>query len=685
MYMCICKYIIAITFYSVFIMPRKVRIGRLHKNYSRVCKKAQGKIAPPLTPTTQAIPSNQSPQSSTIVKLQPLPSQYIQSPTPKVHCTPSQLLQSPQQSSIQKLQLISSENLQSPTQLTLQSPILEFQLTPQNLQSPALELQLTPPQNLQSPALELQLTPPQNLQSPGLEFQQHRPQLQSHINQITSPELLESPASPDIHNPPLQYSTQPQAQGIQVTPSRHRLRFSANSDHLLSTRMSSQASLCTPQLPQMKSNTSPLQTSKIEVLSQEWLVAKHSKEQTAYTSVLKLDTVSGIPTVSLCVQIATDNTWSLFVHGVEVSKDKCQLLSNVPVTLDKDAWQCLLTILNNCSICPGNPDKDFIEMSGCKRSTFSKTGKAFVDNHVRTCVDGGSYTPTIRCNDCPIILMGTKCSCCVSYRNTLRKMKARWLKQKTSSPSVRQSPSSRTNVRFLKTPERLKRYKGLRSRLDNKIKENKRLRAKIKDMINKQGNRIDHEISADLHTIMNEMTDKVYNDNPPGSFRRLFWEEQMKALQQKDKRQIRWHEAVIKWCLHLKYLSSSAYHALRSSGIIQLPSERTLYDYSHWIESGVGFMKKVDEQLKAEANIQEDKDRYVVLVWDEMKIKESLVYDKHSCRLTGFTNVGDINNRLNELEMHCTNCTTGSGRTVASHMLMFMVRGIFTSLEFPYA
>ena len=35
--------------------------------------------------------------------------------------------------------------------------------------------------------------------------------------------------------------------------------------------------------------------------------------------------------------------------------------------------------------------------------------------------------------------------------------------------------------------------------------------------------------------------------------------------------------------------------------------------------------------------------------------------------------------------MHCTNCTTGSGRTVASHKLMFMVRGIITSLEFPYA
>ena len=48
-----------------------------------------------------------------------------------------------------------------------------------------------------------------------------------------------------------------------------------------------------------------------------------------------------------------------------------------------------------------------------------------------------------------------------------------------------------------------------------------------------------------------------------------------------------------------------------SSGLITLPSERTLQDYTHWIRSGVGFMQEVDAQLVSEADIQEDKDEAV--------------------------------------------------------------------------
>ena len=39
-----------------------------------------------------------------------------------------------------------------------------------------------------------------------------------------------------------------------------------------------------------------------------------------------------------------------------------------------------------------------------------------------------------------------------------------------------------------------------------------------------------------------------------------------------------------------------------------------------------------------------------MLCWDEMKVKEGLVFDKHTCELVGFTDIGDINNDLNHLE-----------------------------------
>ena len=50
----------------------------------------------------------------------------------------------------------------------------------------------------------------------------------------------------------------------------------------------------------------------------------------------------------------------------------------------------------------------------------------------------------------------------------------------------------------------------------------------------------------------------------------------MKAISAEDSRQVRWHPAMTTWCLHLNFLSSSAYHALRSSGVIKIPSKRTL-------------------------------------------------------------------------------------------------------------
>ena len=47
------------------------------------------------------------------------------------------------------------------------------------------------------------------------------------------------------------------------------------------------------------------------------------------------------------------------------------------------------------------------------------------------------------------------------------------------------------------------------------------------------------------------------------------------------------------------------------------------------MKAGVGFSRDVDQQLLKEANIKEEKDRFVALVWDEMKVKEGLVRQTH--------------------------------------------------------
>lgn len=69
-----------------------------------------------------------------------------------------------------------------------------------------------------------------------------------------------------------------------------------------------------------------------------------------------------------------------------------------------------------------------------------------------------------------------------------------------------------------------------------------------------------------------------------------------------------------------------------------------------------------------------------------MKVREDLVFNKHSCELVGFVNLGEINNVLGEFERQCMeNSDAAITQAVATHMLTFMVRGIFTKLEFPYA
>ena len=67
---------------------------------------------------------------------------------------------------------------------------------------------------------------------------------------------------------------------------------------------------------------------------------------------------------------------------------------------------------------------------------------------------------------------------------------------------------------------------------------------------------------------------------------------------------------MIRRCLNLKLLSSSAYHELRTSGFLKLPSERTLRDYTHFVKTRAGFQAEVDSMLAHEAWLSDLPSRY---------------------------------------------------------------------------
>ena len=341
-----------------------------------------------------------------------------------------------------------------------------------------------------------------------------------------------------------------------------------------------------------------------------------------------------------------------------------------------------MQLLNTAKVCPGHPDPKFQQMVKDKKQVFSSADGntvAYADGGFSFTLNGEIFDCTVRTTGCDILVHEGKCHTCRDYRPTLRAMYSRWLKK----PSSQKTPKKFTNHRFMNTPQKKKKIEKLQMRTSFLEREV----AILKERISATAMPVDAELNSELTRTMEENNDAMLAQFPIGSFKRLFWEQQMQAARISDPRQMRWHPVMIKWCLNLKLLSSSSYHALRTTGFVHLPSERTLRDYTHYVKGRSGFQHDIDEDLKREADLKKlpDWKKHVLILIDEMKIKESLVYDKHGTKIIGFIDIGDINNQLGQLQSACLGNGADLVQSIASHMLVLMVRGIFTKLEYPYA
>ena len=214
--------------------------------------------------------------------------------------------------------------------------------------------------------------------------------------------------------------------------------------------------------------------------------------------------------------------------------------------------------------------------------------------------------------------------------------------------------------RYLAASEKDERLRELHTQHRNTTKRLRRLEEKLALAIDEKGKPVDESTHSDLRQIMEECSAKVTSEYPEGSIACVFWEQQLKAASCRDWRQVRWHPIVVKWYLYLRQQSSSAYESLRQSGCLLLPSQRTQRDYTHYANTMIGFSDEVDKQFMEIADISSlsEYQKCVVIILDEMHIKEGLVYDKHSGALVGFTDLGNINNLLTDLER---SLASGSG------------------------
>ena len=117
-------------------------------------------------------------------------------------------------------------------------------------------------------------------------------------------------------------------------------------------------------------------------------------------------------------------------------------------------------------------------------------------------------------------------------------------------------------------------------------------------------------------------------DVPP--FMTFFWEEEQKYVQSSSKSSIRYHPMIIKYCLNLAAKSFSTYSDLRydsksGSGILLLPSLRTLRDDKNYIKPTRGFNPAVIKDHTTKTSSFQPMERFVSIIFDEMKIQEDLV------------------------------------------------------------
>ena len=200
---------------------------------------------------------------------------------------------------------------------------------------------------------------------------------------------------------------------------------------------------------------------------------------------------------------------------------------------------------------------------------------AYVDTQVLS-------SPTIYHRKCHLVFASgdVRCLLCKQLRKSLHAVYSRLSKQSHDKEN-RTAPSSHVNYRHLSTPEKQERLSRLHDAVRVARRRPQRIEARLERTIEKVGESVDSEMHKELCSIASGNDVSIQNSFAPGSCGRIFWDQQKMAVSTSASG-MRWHPLMIKWCLHLCHFSSSGYEALRKSGCISLPSQRTLRDYTHF-------------------------------------------------------------------------------------------------------
>ena len=172
-------------------------------------------------------------------------------------------------------------------------------------------------------------------------------------------------------------------------------------------------------------------------------------------------------------------------------------------------------------------------------------------------------------------------------------------------------------------------------------------------------------------------------DFPHDSPQYLLWEQQQKQASYSDSKRMKWYPVMIRWCISIYLKSPGAYKQLRNSGLLKLPHKKALSKYPNFTEPKCGINIDVVKHLVTETKEYSNLKRIARILFDEIKIKSGLVYSKQTGSTVWFCDMRDINKDLEDSKNRIEN--KEEDKSMSKYVLTFMVRGVFTSLSYPFA
>ena len=253
--------------------------------------------------------------------------------------------------------------------------------------------------------------------------------------------------------------------------------------------------------------------------------------------------------LTFTIIINKDCTWKFYVGSCLIDVSKIPCLAHVSKIIDANGAISMFKMLQMYRVCPGNPDEKFVDMLEKSRTgSITLHGKAHsaIIDHGGVTKDGCSYSKTVRVLNCSMVIPITspRCEACIKYRNTLRANFSKYAKATPEPVSIQ--TSSHTNLRYMSTQQRSVRLTTRRYAAAYQKRKLGILVKKLAGLIDGNGIQVDESLHSGLLDVMKNTPLEGNDALPEGSFKKLFWLQQLQASSVTDARRVRWHPLIVR-------------------------------------------------------------------------------------------------------------------------------------------